>query len=159
MSRWLALADTSETFILPCDSSTNGDKTQPEGDRVGSVTFCQLSHRETNKDHRSPDNDAFEERAAIAEYDGGLSRADVLCLTTQNAELEAANARLEHMVKEFNQLVYGKKSEKLSADERQLAFEDLEIAVAEAQAQSEVVEMATPRKKRKPPQRNLGNLP
>ncbi len=80
------------------------------------------------------------------------------CLSTQNAELSAVNARLEHMVKERNQLVYGKRSEKLSPDERQLAFEDLEISVAEAQAQSDAVEMTAPRKKRKPPQRNLGNL-
>ena len=80
-------------------------------------------------------------------------------LATQNAELEATNARLEHMVRELNQLAYGKRSEKLTPDERQLAFEDLEIAVAEAQAQSDAVEMTTPRKKRKPPQRNLGNLP
>lgn len=80
-------------------------------------------------------------------------------LATQNAKLEAANARLEHMVRELNQLAYGKRSEKLTSDERQLAFEDLEIAVAEAQAQSDAAEMTTPRKKRKPPQRNLGNLP
>jgi transposase len=80
-------------------------------------------------------------------------------LSTQNAELSAVNARLEHMVRELNQLVYGKRSEKLTPDERQLAFEDLEIAVAEAQAQSDAVEMTRPRKKRKPTQRNLGNLP
>lgn len=80
-------------------------------------------------------------------------------LATQNAELEAINARLEHMVKELNQLVYGKRSEKLGPDERQLAFEDMEVAVAEAEAQSDVVEMTKPRKKRKPVQRNLGNLP
>ena len=47
-------------------------------------------------------------------------------LASQNAELEAVNARLEHMVRELNQLVYGKRSEKLTEDERQLAFEDLE---------------------------------
>ncbi len=81
------------------------------------------------------------------------------CLSTQNAELEAANSRLEHMVKELNQLIYGKRSERLSPDERQLAFEDLEVAVAEAQAQSDAVELTEPRKKRKPSQRNLGNLP
>lgn len=80
-------------------------------------------------------------------------------LATQNAELETVNARLEHMVKELNQLVYGKKSEKLAGDARQLAFEDLEIAVAEAQEQSDAIEVNKPRKKRKPAQRNLGNLP
>ncbi len=80
-------------------------------------------------------------------------------LATQNAELEAINARLEHFVKELHQLVYGKRSEKLSPDERQLAFEDLEVATVEAEAQSETIEMTKPRKKRKPVQRNLGNLP
>ncbi len=80
-------------------------------------------------------------------------------LATQNVELEAINARLEHFVKELHQLVYGKRSEKLSPDERQLAFEDLEVATVEAEAQSETIEMTKPRKKRKPVQRNLGNLP
>ncbi len=78
---------------------------------------------------------------------------------TQNAELEAVNARLEHMVRELNHLLYGPKSERFTEDERQLAFEDLEIATAEAQTQSDTIEMTTPRKKRRPPQRNLGNLP
>ncbi|MGR3607276.1 MAG: IS66 family transposase zinc-finger binding domain-containing protein [Sulfitobacter sp.] len=78
---------------------------------------------------------------------------------TQNAELEAVNARLEHMVKELNHLLYGPKSERFTEDERQLAFEDLEVATAETQAQSDTIEMTTPRKKRRPPQRNLGNLP
>ena len=80
-------------------------------------------------------------------------------LATQNAELEAGNARLEHMVKELHQLVYGKRSEKLTEDERQLAFEDLEVALGEAEAASDTIEVTKPRKKRRPPQRNLGNLP
>ena len=80
-------------------------------------------------------------------------------LATQNAELEAVNARLEHYVKELHQLIYGKRSEKLTEDERQLAFEDLEVATAEAEAQSDAIEMTKPRKKRKRAQRNLGNLP
>ena len=36
----------------------------------------------------------------------------------QNAELEAVNARLEHFVKELNQVIYGGRSEKLTEDER-----------------------------------------
>ena len=83
----------------------------------------------------------------------------IASIATQNAELEAVNARLEHMVKELNHLLYGPKSERFTEDERQLAFEDLEVATAEAQAQSDSIEMTTPRKKRRPPQRNLGNLP
>lgn len=80
-------------------------------------------------------------------------------LSTQNAELEAINARLERFVKELNQLIYGKRSEKLGPDERQLAFEDIEVAQSEAEAQSDTIEMTKPRKKRKSAQRNLGNLP
>nr|WP_285801468.1 IS66 family transposase zinc-finger binding domain-containing protein [Falsiruegeria litorea] len=72
---------------------------------------------------------------------------------------EALNARLEHFVKELNQVIYGSRSEKLTQDERQLAFEDLEVAQSEAEAQSDTIEMTKPRKKRKLAQRNLGNLP
>jgi len=80
-------------------------------------------------------------------------------LAMQKAELEALNARLEHFVKELNHVIYGTRSEKLTEDERQLAFEDLEVAQSEAEAQADTIEMTTPRKKRKPAQRNLGNLP
>ena len=80
-------------------------------------------------------------------------------LITQVAELEALNARLEHFVKELNQVIYGARSEKLTEDERQLAFEDIEVAQSEAEAQADTIEMTTPRKKRKPVQRNIGNLP
>lgn len=75
-------------------------------------------------------------------------------LATQNAELEALNARLEHFVKELNHVIYGARSEKLTEDERQLAFEDIEVAQSEAEAQADAIELTTPRKKR-----NLGNLP
>lgn len=40
------------------------------------------------------------------------------------------NRRLEHLVSELRRFIYGKKSEKLDVDDRQLAFEDLEGAVA-----------------------------
>ena len=48
-------------------------------------------------------------------------------------ELEKINKRLEHLVAELNHVVHGKRSEKLSEDERQLAFEDLQIAVVETE--------------------------
>ncbi len=40
------------------------------------------------------------------------------------------NKRLEHLVAELNHAVHGKRSEKLDEDERQLLFEELEVAVA-----------------------------
>jgi transposase len=93
-------------------------------------------------------------------------RAVVLAVGEQNAaltaqvhELEALNARLEHFVKELNQVIYGARSEKLTQDERQLAFEDIEVAQSETEEQSGVIEMTAPRKKHRPAQRNLGNLP
>ena len=98
--------------------------------------------------------------AVLAAQEQALGLAETnAALTTQVAELEALNARLEHFVKELNQVIYGARSEKLTQDERQLAFEDIEVAQSEAEEQSDTVEMTTPRKKRKPTQRNLGNLP
>ena len=52
-------------------------------------------------------------------------------------ELEEITRRLEHLIAELNHALYGKKSEKLSEDDRQLAFEDLETAVAEVEAQKQ----------------------
>jgi len=99
-----------------------------------------------------------EQVVTLSEHNASLTEANA-ALTTQNAELEALNARLEHFVKELNQVIYGARSEKLTEDERQLAFEDIEVAQSEAEDQSDAVVMTTPRKKRKPVQRNLGNLP
>src|SRR5690554_5488726 len=76
------------------------------------------------------------------------------------AELENIVKRLEHLVAELNHVVHGKKSEKLSDDDRQLAFEDLEIAVAEVeeQRQAQAPGDDKPRRKRVA-RRNRGNLP
>lgn len=54
-------------------------------------------------------------------------------LKGERVSLKEIIKRLEHLVAELNQAVHGKRSEKLSEDDRQLAFEDLEIAVAEAE--------------------------
>jgi transposase len=75
------------------------------------------------------------------------------------ADFKEANTRLEHLVKELNQALYGRKSEKLSEDERQLCFEDLEVAVAEAEEQQVRLKRDAPRKMATKPKRNLGNLP
>lgn len=59
-------------------------------------------------------------------------RDAVAAVLRERDALREANKRLEHLVAELNHVVHGKRSEKLSADDRQLAFEDLEISVAEA---------------------------
>ena len=76
------------------------------------------------------------------------------------AELEEINKRLEHLVAELNHAVHGKKSEKLYEDDRQLLFEDLEVAIAEVQERKDIQAPSDNAPNRKPvARRNLGNLP
>ena len=60
--------------------------------------------------------------------------ARVASLTDRNRNLEDRNRRLEHLVRELRRAIYGKKSEKLHPDQLLLAFEELEGALAEAEA-------------------------
>ena len=85
-------------------------------------------------------------------------REAVLAVLRERDALREANKRLEHLVAELNQVVHGKKSERLSEDERQLAFEDLETAVAEVEAQQDEEASSGPRRA-KSARRNRGNLP
>ena len=66
--------------------------------------------------------------------------AAVLAVLRERDALRESNRRLEHLIAELNQVVHGKRSEKLNDDERQLAFEDLEAAVAEAETRQARVE-------------------
>ena len=50
------------------------------------------------------------------------------------AELADRNRRLEHLVRELRRAIYAKKSEKLHPDQLLLAFEELEGALAETEA-------------------------
>lgn len=86
-------------------------------------------------------------------------RAAVEALIQSNAHLSEVTKRQEALIKQLHQALYGKRSEKLPPDERQLAFEDLEVAVADVEAATDEAEAPAPRKKRKPASRNLGNLP
>ena len=81
-------------------------------------------------------------------------------LTDRNGAQAERIRRLEHLNLELLRLLYGKRSEKLSADERQLAFEDLEGAAAEIEAAA-APEDPTPAQspKRPRPARNIGHLP
>ena len=63
-------------------------------------------------------------------------------------------------MRELQRVVYGKRSEKLSADERQLAFEELEGASAEVEAAAAPEDPSPVRSPKRPrPARNLGHLP
>ena len=105
------------------------------------------------------------ERAARRASEAALQRTETARRTAEAraARLEAENAesaeqisRLEHLVAEFRKALFGKKSEKLSADERQLSFDDLGTAIEEVQAQpslrgtpDEAPEPGGPRRRRK----------
>ena len=88
-------------------------------------------------------------------------RARRLALEADVAALAEHNRRLEHLVAEFRQVLYGKRSEKLGEDARQLAFEDLETAVAAAE-EAKTRASATPAASRPAGtgvKRNQGRLP
>ena len=64
-------------------------------------------------------------------------RAAVLALMEKVATLTEITQRQEHLIAELNHALHGKRSEKLTEDERQLAFEDLSIALAEVEVEKE----------------------
>jgi transposase len=76
------------------------------------------------------------------------------------AQLEEINKRQEHLIAEMQNALYGKKSEKLGDDDRQLAFEDLEVAIAEVEERkSEQVPDDGRSSRKKIAKLNRGNLP
>ncbi len=87
-------------------------------------------------------------------------RAAVLALMEEVAVLKDITRRQEHLIAELNHALHGKRSEKLSVDERQLAFEDLSIALAEVEAEKEArSNKAGDGTTRPAPKRTIGNLP
>lgn len=87
-------------------------------------------------------------------------RAAVLALMETVAELTEITRRQEHLIAELNHALHGKRSEKLSEDERQLAFEDLAIALAEVETEKETRAAKAGDGAAKPaPKRTIGNLP
>ena len=87
-------------------------------------------------------------------------RAAVLALMETVAALTEITRRQEHLIAELNHALHGKRSEKLSEDERQLAFEDLSIALAEVEAEKETrAAKAGDGAAKSAPKRTIGNLP
>ncbi|MBW4976510.1 IS66 family transposase [Roseovarius mucosus] len=88
-------------------------------------------------------------------------RAAVLALMEKVAALTEITQRQEHLIAELNHALHGKRSEKLTEDERQLAFEDLSIALAEVEVQKEhLADRSGDKTTTKPAsKRTIGNLP
>jgi len=87
------------------------------------------------------------------------ARADRL--EKHNGHLEEHAKHLEYLVLEFKHALYGKKSERLDPDQLALAFEDLEITIAEAETTGNGDSAQTPShsKPKRSAKRNLGHLP
>ena len=105
------------------------------------------------KAHRKP----FERQSATLkreQTDNEELRAQVELLTD-------SNRRLEHLIGELRRAIYDKRSEKRPLNDRQLAFEDLEGAVAEVEeaVAAAGTASASPGRRRRAPRRNLGHLP
>ena len=101
---------------------------------------------------------AFEAQAKmLAELD--QERSARLRLEAENAFLKEANARLEHLVHELRRARFGPRSEKLAPDQQQLAFEDIEIAIAEGRESVERRPGASREANAKRPQRRSRALP
>lgn len=85
--------------------------------------------------------------------------AQVRALALENAELKSRNARLEHLVRKLQRARFGPRSEKLLPEQMELAFEDIEVALATATAEHDTAVAArtgerparTPRGPRSPP--------
>ena len=88
-------------------------------------------------------------------------RAVVATLMETIAALQDITQRQQHLIAELNHALHGKRSEKLTEDERQLAFEDLSIALVEVEVQKEhLAAKAGDKTTTKPaPKRTIGNLP
>jgi transposase len=88
-------------------------------------------------------------------------RAAVLALLEEVAALKDITKRQEHLIAELNHALHGKRSEKLTEDERQLAFEDLSIALAEVEAEKEkrATKTGDGASTKPAPKRTIGNLP
>src|SRR6056297_420389 len=80
-------------------------------------------------------------------------------LEAENADLRARNDRLEHLVREFQRARFGPRSEKLHPDQMELAFEDIEVAIATATEEHDAAAQA--RTGKRPPRQPRGprNLP
>lgn len=88
-------------------------------------------------------------------------RAAVQALMETVAALTEITRRQEHLIAELNHALHGKRSEKLTEDERQLAFEDLSIALAEVEAEkaTRAAKVGDDGARKPAPKRTIGNLP
>ena len=69
------------------------------------------------------------------------------------------NSRLEHLIAAFKQVLFGRKSEKLDADQFELSLEDIEVAIACVGAEKDTSNENQKQTDKKPRVANRGALP
>ena len=94
--------------------------------------------------------------ATIAERDAALAERDAA--VAERDRLMEQNDRFRHLIRQFQRMRFGRKSEKLSEDQFQLGLEDIEQAIAKNEAQQDKIipEKAALRPKR---EGRCGSLP
>ncbi len=99
------------------------------------------------------------EKARLADENARLV-SEKAQLIEEKAHLAADKARLEYLVREFRRALYGRKSEKISPDQLELALEDLQTSLMEAETARQARAGASEAKKKAGARkRNIGHLP
>jgi transposase len=86
-------------------------------------------------------------------------RAELEAERALRQRLEDQNARLRHFIRQLQRMQFGRRSEKLDPDQLALALEDLEQAVAEADAEAEKADPPLRRARGRERRRSRGALP
>jgi transposase len=103
----------------------------------------------------------LERRLAAAEAEFARITVQNALLESLNADLAAANARLERMLSAARHARFGPSSEKGDPDQRNLFTEDIEVAEGQLAAAGEAADKALGKepKRKRSAKRNKGNLP
>jgi transposase len=86
-------------------------------------------------------------------------RAELAAERALRQRLEDQNERLRHFIRQLQRMQFGRRSEKLDPDQLALALEDLEQAVAEADAEAEKADPPLRRARGRERRRSRGALP
>lgn len=84
---------------------------------------------------------------------------DVAQLKAIIGVMKARNEHLETLIRAIRDAAFGRKSEKLSEDQFQLALEDLEVGIAKIETEKEADQVTPSASPRKPRSVNRGSLP
>ena len=103
----------------------------------------------------------LERRLAVTEAEFARVTEQNALLESSNAELTAANARLERMLSAARHARFGPSSEKGDPDQCNLFAEDIEVAEGQLAAAGDAADKALGKasRKRSSAKRNKGNLP